>query len=1126
MTANSQSTVLFFENLGQIETTHDVLLNRRAQLPSPLDGTPKFWEDVTVFLEQARLGGVLLDQPRDRRVAQGVLDYWASALIRSGQPVPDLQLETFDATMAPILRGEKPCPFQGLEAFTAERSDYFFGRESLVEDILQKVKEGQRLFLVTGASGSGKSSLLKAGLIPRLMRGEDLSGSECWRYLTMVPGHDPVNSLNEVLRESPDNPPAGDTSRPTGLETRDIPDQGARLVIVVDQFEEVFTLSNEASRNEFVGCLFGLLQERGMLAFLTIRDDYVNELQQLPEKYSSWILHKDARVLVEALSLTELRSAIEKPAAKVGLRFSDGIVDDLAGKVLGQTAGLPLLQFTLLRLWDNLDRNRITKEDYDKVGDPLTSLQKCADEFYRSLIPQDKKLVEQILARRLVNIDEGKEATGKRTKLKDVFELDDPAAPEDIARILAEMICKKRLIKLSGVPANPCASADRESAQMLLVLRNIDHGGVAQIEVAHEALIRNWDQMRDWLVHERERKRDRWTLTRAADDWIKENSRDECYLYTGAQLDRVLEADYPDLRPHEKEFIERSEQRRDRKAAEETARRNREEQLKWIAITSVALSAIIIVFTILIATYRNSRAFAFETARLLAGRADQEMVGRPELGLLLAAEAVDKTVTGKWPKVVDDLLRIDSDSVVRSLYDKLGSYEATVQLPEAAGARGDSPAPQIMSVSPDSHWVAAVSGGGESGIKCTVNIWHLDYEPTALPQLRKQGDCTEVALLRFDKNSTKLAVVQTNGAVDLISLDQASSEPESFALTGQVDSLHSTTVKVYAISPNLRLRAVGDSSGKLQLFDTDGPPSELLPEDSVAPSKVEFSSDGQWLASVNVSGTLNLWNVKVKNPKPISNNLPFGGGRDQAFQVLFSGDNHWLAIASSSYPDAYLLDLHGDGLAGNATPLPSEVDAGKSVHSMAFGNGEDGTPLLLAVGYDNGVVLLWNLISVGEDKSGIPTQQPEGSTTLVSLQPLIVYEHSAMIDRLVFDQQRPNTFISSSADGTARIFDLSGVVGSPEGYAELIGTLYSRGGMFRAVFFAPNDASQVFAIDGYALQLWRNSEAFGSPEVDDMLKLACKLAGDPLTGPQKKVYLEEDKDYESVCERLSKEETR
>ncbi len=334
MIDDSQDTLL---SLDEIESTHDAFLFRRDKLTSPLDGAPEFWADVNAFLKRAQLSGTSLDRPRDRRAVQGILDYWASALVRAGEPVPDLQLEPFNPYTAPKLREEQSCPYQGLEAFSADRSDYFFGRESLLEETVQRMQAGQCLFLVTGASGSGKSSLLRAGLIPRLTRGEDLPGSESWHYLTMVPGHDPVNSLDEALRESGDLAPTGATSRSTGLDTSDILDQSARLVIVVDQFEEVFTLANDASRSKFVSRLFELVQERGALAFLTIRDDYVDDLQKLPDKYSGWILHTGARTLVEALSLTELRSAIEKPAEIVGLRFDDGIVDDLAGKVLGQT---------------------------------------------------------------------------------------------------------------------------------------------------------------------------------------------------------------------------------------------------------------------------------------------------------------------------------------------------------------------------------------------------------------------------------------------------------------------------------------------------------------------------------------------------------------------------------------------------------------------------------------------------------------------------------------------------------------------------------------------------------------------------------------------------------------------
>ena len=179
---------------------------------------------------------------------------------------------------------------------------------------------------------------------------------------------------------------------------------------------------------------------------------------------------------VEALDINELRAAIEGPAARVGLKFEEGIVDDLISTILGERAGLPLLQFTLLKLWERRQRNRVTREVYREVGNPREALERSAEAFYKSLIPEEQETAKRILLR-MVRPGEGREVTSNRIRRDEVFRAGE--ARDRVERVLDRLIGEARLVKLT--------EGETEAD--------------AQIEVAHEALVRNWPRLVGWLVH-------------------------------------------------------------------------------------------------------------------------------------------------------------------------------------------------------------------------------------------------------------------------------------------------------------------------------------------------------------------------------------------------------------------------------------------------------------------------------------------------------------------------------------------------------------------------------------------------------------------------------------------------
>jgi energy-coupling factor transporter ATP-binding protein EcfA2 len=314
-----------------------------------------------------------------------LLDFWSNLLFRSGQAPPDATLADFDANLAPAL-DDALCPYLGLDAFREDNAQQFFGRQRLVAELVARVGE-RGLVGVVGPSGSGKSSVVRAGLMPALKAGA-LPGSDAWRYLgPIVPSSDPLASLARMLVASLGGELteelAGLRQNPEHLANR-VGAGSTPALLVVDQFEEVFTLcDDEGTRRAFIANLIGVVESPTMhpKVVLTMRSDFEAFVARVPELHTAF---EQGRVQVTPLSAGELREAIEQPAERIGLKFEAGLVDQLLADILGEPAALPLLQFTLLKLWEQRERNRISLEAYQKVGGGRLALARSADAFYHA----------------------------------------------------------------------------------------------------------------------------------------------------------------------------------------------------------------------------------------------------------------------------------------------------------------------------------------------------------------------------------------------------------------------------------------------------------------------------------------------------------------------------------------------------------------------------------------------------------------------------------------------------------------------------------------------------------------------------------------------------------------------
>lgn len=570
---DAAGTARSFFSLAALRDTHLELLQRQQHDPTmaAMQGA------VEAFLERGRMTGALLAERDERRAAQSLLDYWVTAFYRAGLVPPDTTLLDFDASLAPTLPDEA-CPYLGLDAFHEADADRFFGRHRIVAEMLQRI-ERLPMLVVLGPSGSGKSSLVRAGLLPALKRGA-ISGSEHWHYCQpIVPGSDPIMALARASRPAEASTGAWRRqhfAKPPN-DHRMLKNALASLtdhpsVLLIDQFEELFTLCNDdVMRQTFITNLMHFVQagHPPNLLIITMRSDFELFLSRLGTFHR---LFQATRMNVPPLEASELREAIEQPAEQVGLKFEKGVVDDLVRNLLGQPAALPLLQFSLLKLWEQRAGNRVTMASYRRIGGGLKALAISADNFYNRLMPEEQVTVRRILLR-MARPGDGLEVTNRRIRQRDlVFVREDP---ERVHRVLEKLIAA-RLVHRTGGDVN-----DEDDVQL---------------QIAHEALIRNWPRLFEWIERERMVLRQRQRLSSAAEEWDR-LGRESAALLRGSMLATVLQdsAQIGELNRLEREYIsasvladdaERQQkaqiERQQRELAEERARRA-EEELRRVA---------------------------------------------------------------------------------------------------------------------------------------------------------------------------------------------------------------------------------------------------------------------------------------------------------------------------------------------------------------------------------------------------------------------------------------------------------------------------------------------------------------------------------------------------------------
>ncbi len=821
----------------------------------------------------------------------------------------------YDAPPAP---GEPP--FKGLEFFDEADANIFFGREPLVEKLAHQVRTNHFLAVVVGASGSGKSSVVRAGLIPSLKNESRKLETGDWRFFVMTPTAHPLEALAVTLTRDSESVTATATllddlardpralqlwlRRMTLSASGQAPDERRitthpsslipRPLLVVDQFEELFTLCrDDFEREQFIDNLLDALRVNAgdgasrsqlLTLVLTLRADFYSHLAQYPELRDAVASHQE---YIGAMNVEELRRAIEEPAKRGHWEFEPGLVDLILRDVGDEPGALPLLSHALLETWKRRSGHTLTLKGYHDAGGVRGSIAQTAETTYEQLTTEQQHIAHNIFLR-LTELGNGTEDTRRRASLDELIPRD---ARANEVRAVMTKLADARLV-----------TTHENSAQ-----------------VAHEALIREWARLREWLNEDREGLQLHRHLTEAANEWTL-MERDTSALYRGARLAQAREwaaSNHEHMNELERAFLEASEEQEQIEAREREEQREREllavqklaeteqranQRLRRRALYlagafALAIALAVIAFA-LMGVAQNSSALAkassTQTQSLALSSAAQLAAsrGNPELGLAYAlaanhlhpraieaqapladlayATGFQHQFSGGHGNFVGSISFSPDGKTALSAGTWDNSFDlwnlSDGKLIRKFGPGTDSV--NFVSFSPDGKTALTSFGNGRVALWDTAT-WQVVREFKGHDQL--------VWVASFSRDGTR-ALTASDDA-QMILWNVASGEIIQ-RVTG-LDGMWSA-----ALSPDAKTALAGFKDGKISVIDlASGNILRTFQAHSDLVSMVIFSPDGKTALSSSPDKTVALWDVGIGQ---LIRRLM--GHRDMVNWVLFSPD--------------------------------------------------------------------------------------------------------------------------------------------------------------------------------------------------------------------------------------------
>jgi WD40 repeat protein len=959
------------------------------------------------------------------------------------------------------------CPYKGLNYFDETDADLFVGREevtgTLVERLLSmtsgRAPNPPRFLAVVGASGSGKSSLVRAGLVPALRWNKS---SIDWQIYVLTPTAHPLESLAASLTQEGGSVAAtaslmDDLGRdPRSLQiyakrklgTKD----GSHLLLVIDQFEELFALCrSEEERVAFIDNLLTAASETDgpVITLITLRADFYAHCANYIQLREALAKNQE---YIGAMSTEELRRAIEEPARRGRWEFEPGLVDLLLHDIGHEPGALPLLSHALLETWQRRRGRMMTLSGYTSSGGVRSAIAETAEAVFTDQFTQEQQEIARRIFLRLTELGDER-ATGDTRRRATFNELILKPEERDSTHNVLKALADARLITTSE----------------------------DTVEVAHEALIREWPTLRGWLEDNREDLRLHRQLTEAAQEWDLLN-REPDMLYRGARLTQVGEwagTHADEMNQLEREFVDASLARAQREAVEREAQRQREleaaqrlaesekqraeEQASFarqmskraLYLTGAFILALLMAFTALyFGSQARETAVSAENERRLATSRELALASMnnldvdPERSILLALQSVATT------KQIDGTVLPES---IEALHYSL------VASPIRLTLRNHGTRVLSSAFHPDGSQLATIGNDG------TVIIWdpRKGDELFRLAGTTEPRDLVTTQRISYSSDGKRLAVCDS----DQVKIYDPTTGELVSALQG-----HAAEVIALAISPNGKYVASGDDTGNIRIWElASGDAVHILAAHSAVIEGIAFSPDGRWLVTGGGDASMNIWDagrgelvqsytdfadvVDSIDFSPDGTKLAFSDGSIHVWQMEFnsaSGNTRINTQELFSLPDAIAVRFSPDGskLVGASGSSAAKVwDAatgqellklvGHTYWVMGSAFSPDGR--MLATTSLDGSVKLWSLESGRELVAGVGpggaistrvVYSPDGKTfatngwdgsimlrnTATGHAQLALTGHDGPVPAVVFSSDG-KLFATGSFDGTVILWD-------------------------------------------------------------------------------------------------------
>ncbi len=857
-------------------------------------------------------------------------------------------------------------PYKGLRAFQVADALDFFGREAFITKLVERMNDHHRfnrLLAIVGPSGSGKSSLVRAGLIPALWQGK-LPRSERWFVVELVPGTRPLDQLEVALVRVAANQ-AGNLQQQLARDANGLlraadlilPRDNTELVLVIDQFEELFTLvDDDAMRIHFLALLHAAVTDpRSRIRIvITLRADYYDRPLHYPE-FGELVRSRMETLL--PLSAQELEQAITGPARRVGVTFEPGLVAQIVSEMHYQAGALPLLQYALTELFERREGRVLTHAAYAAIGGAVGALANRADEIFYSLDDNGRELTRQMFLR-LVTLGEHTGYARRRVPRSELLALD---SQRDLMDEIIDTFADYRLLSLDHEPDTR---------------RPI-------VELAHEAILGSWERLREWLDDSRYDISQQRVLAAATHEWLQAD-KDTSYLLHGTRLEQFAswaadsslslttkERDYLDtsimqnarehVLEHERQQRELALAHRAAESAQQAAmsQRRAARRLRYLVGALLAFVVAALGLSLFAFDERDNANTARATSDSHAVRAAQNAIQAQELALVNGAQAAlaqDDLETALALAVAANRVAQPSaqaqrtlsevayrtgpiqhfsgpqDSVLRVTFSPDGEMILTGGSSDNKAYVWDTESGQLLhQLEAHTDWIVDVgfSPDGSTGFTIsrdrTIILWDLQTGH----EIRRFG--TDLILgpemLSATFSPDGRTILSNNGGLpssnpgeeaNLILWDVATGQPiRTFrGHTGGVGGL--------AISPDGRMVLSGANMGEMILWDINTAAIlERFSEDTGdwrrLPSDIVFSPDGRAAYSKGMDGVVTVWDLDTLTVRHHLGD-PYANANWAWTQLAISPDGRWLCTQRAS--DARLIVW--DARTGTAiTQLPT-----------------------------------------------------------------------------------------------------------------------------------------------------------------------------------------------------------